>query len=137
MKVYLCGGINGLTDAECSDWREHAKARLHAAGIDTIDPMRRDYRGKEDESVDEIVEGDEADIQESDVILANAARPSWGTAMEIRASAKEYKKFVISVVPAAPISPWLRAHSDVIFARLDDALNHVVAFAERVRLTKC
>jgi hypothetical protein len=43
MKVYLCGPINGCTDSECIDWRAAAKKRLS----DTIDPMRRDYRGRE------------------------------------------------------------------------------------------
>ena len=32
--VYLCGGINGLSDAECSDWREAAKAALDCAYVE-------------------------------------------------------------------------------------------------------
>ena len=80
MKVYLCGGINGLSDAACKDWREHAKSRLP----DTLDPMRRDYRGVEAMHVDDIVQGDLDDIYESAAVLANCVRPSWGTAMEIR-----------------------------------------------------
>lgn len=75
MMVYLCGGINGLSDADCRDWREVAKHRLRA---ETLDPMRRDYRGREDESVDEIVAGDLEDIRASDFVLVNATRPSWG-----------------------------------------------------------
>lgn len=31
--VYLCGPINGCTDAECNDWRSYAKAHLP----DTLD----------------------------------------------------------------------------------------------------
>lgn len=79
--VYLCGGINGLGDAACKDWRQVAHAAL--AGNRILDPMARDYRGREDECVDEIVEGDKSDIVASNIILVNASRPSWGTAMEI------------------------------------------------------
>lgn len=45
MKVYLCGPINGCTDDQCKNWREAAKQVLS----DTVDPMRRDYRGREDD----------------------------------------------------------------------------------------
>jgi hypothetical protein len=79
--VYLCGGINGLSDADCRDWRETAKESITPGRC--IDPMVRDYRGREDECVNEIVEGDLADIRASGVVLVNASRASWGTAMEI------------------------------------------------------
>ena len=39
MIVYLCGGINNLTDSECNDWRTKAKETLKHK---TLDPMRRD-----------------------------------------------------------------------------------------------
>jgi hypothetical protein len=80
MKVYLCGGINGLSDDRCRTWREYAKERLEC---ETIDPMRRDYRGIEDQNVAAIIDGDKADIDASDVLLVNATQPSWGTAMEV------------------------------------------------------
>lgn len=77
LTTYLCGGINGLSDAQCGDWRSVARAALQT---DTLDPMRRDYRGEEDESVAAIVEGDLDDIRPQ-IILINATRPSWGTAI--------------------------------------------------------
>lgn len=79
MITYLCGGINGLSDEDCKNWREDAKAKLVT---EHLDPMRRDYRGKEDESFHEIVLGDLDDIVKSDFVLVNATRPSWGTAPE-------------------------------------------------------
>ena len=54
--LYLCGGINGLSDSDCTDWREFCKKQLeHTHKI--LDPMRRDYRGREDQCVNEIVIG--------------------------------------------------------------------------------
>jgi nucleoside 2-deoxyribosyltransferase len=118
MKVYLCGGINGLSDSNCIDWREYAKARLlHGA----LDPMRRDYRGKEDESVNEIVKGDLDDIERCPILLVNATRPSWGTAMEI-VYAFGLGKRIVSWVGDSRVSPWLRYHSSSIHASLDAAI---------------
>lgn len=120
MIIYLCGGINGLTDDECIGWREHATKFLRANGMLTLDPMRRDYRGKEDAFVDEIVRGDYGDIVASEIILVNAMRPSWGTAMEVHFAFGIGKKVVTIAVP--PISPWLQYHSHEIHLTLDDAL---------------
>lgn len=123
MTVYLCGGINGLNDAQCRDWREVAKELLNT---ETLDPMRRDYRGKEDECVDQIVSGDLWDIQKSDVILVNATRPSWGTAMEIVYAKQGYKP-IVAFAGDSRVSPWLRYHSDVICKTVEEACSVINA----------
>lgn len=118
--VCLCGGINGLSDAEAKDWREQAKAAFKDK-LFVLDPMRRDYRGKEDESVSAIVRGDLADIEKSDVLLVNAARPSWGTAMEVHAAfVCRTAPSIIAVVPEGqPVSPWLRYHCKAVVPTLE------------------
>lgn len=118
MTTYLCGGINGLSDSACRDWREAAKAQLHT---ETLDPMRRDYRGREDESVAEIVDGDIADIRASAFVLVNAILPSWGTAMEVF-FAHSIGKPVIAVVGESRVSPWLRYHCVGIHRSLGEAV---------------
>ncbi len=123
--VYLCGPIFGTTDQEAKAWRESVQVAL-AGRYEFLDPMRRDYRGTESANVAAIVEGDEADLQACDVVLVFANRPSWGTAMEIRAAAKEYGK-PVHVVAQSPVSPWLAYHATV-HATLGDA---VVALARR------
>lgn len=110
MTTYLCGGINGLSDAECRDWREVAKELLKTG---TRDPMRRDYRGKEDESVMEIIHGDLDDIRESTFVLVNATRPSWGTAMEI-VYAHYMCRHIVAFVGDGRVSPWLRFHCHIV-----------------------
>lgn len=122
--VYLCGGINGLSDHECRTWREVARARLDYYGIASLDPMRRDYRGKEDESVNEIVAGDLEDIAASDALLVNAVIPSWGTAMEI-VYARQARKRIVACVGDGRVSPWLRYHCE-IFPTLQEALNALI-----------
>lgn len=119
MKVYLAGGIFGLTDGDAKDWREEAKQTLKH---DTLDPMVRDYRGREAESVNEIVYGDLHDIDNSGAVLANCAKPSWGTAMEIHYATEKKDIPVYAVVPDGPISPWLAFYTQRIFCCLKDAV---------------
>lgn len=118
--VYLCGGINGLSDADCVDWRELAKGLLTAG---TVDPMRRDYRGVEDSNVDQIVELDLADIDVCSHILVNAERPSWGTAMEIVYAYLRGKKIVAFC--SGRVSPWLRYHCAHIFLNVEAGCNWI------------
>jgi hypothetical protein len=123
--VYLCGPINGCTDGEAKDWREYAKAHLRA---ETLDPMRRDYRGRELEPgiALEIVRGDEADLCACDYVLAWHPGPSTGTDMEIRAACREYKKCVCTVVPPeVRPSPWLVVHSDIIVNSIEAAIEWI------------
>jgi nucleoside 2-deoxyribosyltransferase len=122
--TYLCGGINGLSDADCRDWRESAKSLLQT---DTLDPMRRDYRGREDESVNEIVHGDYADIDASDFVLANVIRPSWGTAMEIHYAFTRGIPVIGWSGDAARISPWLRYHCVALHSALGAAIEDINA----------
>jgi nucleoside 2-deoxyribosyltransferase len=120
--IYLCGGINNLSDSECKDWREWTKFQLKDQ-YEFLDPMRRDYRGREAESVKEIVELDKLDIDQSDVLLVNANRPSWGTAMEIMYAFGDPRAIDILIVcDSDKPSPWLIYHSDKIFKTFDEAI---------------
>ena len=114
-KVYLCGPINGCTDAECNDWRELVKMMLTG---ETINPMRRDYRGRElEDGIDrEIVRGDMEDCLDADVLLAFHPKPSSGTDMEIFYVSFVLKKPVVTIIPeGAPLSPWVKRFSTIIF----------------------
>jgi nucleoside 2-deoxyribosyltransferase len=110
--VYLAGPINGCTDAEALDWRDDMTRRLN--GFNVISPMTRDYRGKESESVEEIVEGDKADIDGSDIVIAFCPKPSVGTSMEVFYAFEIGKIVIVYAPPGAPISPWLKYHSHQI-----------------------
>ena len=115
--IYLCGPINGCTDEECKDWREEAKRRLP----NTLDPMRRDYRGREEECTVEIVEGDKDDICQSTALLVNHPKPSVGTAMEILYAWELGKRVYVVAPSSASVSPWLRYHSTVIVHSFEEA----------------
>src|SRR5687767_928937 len=115
--IYLCGPINGCTDSEAKNWREYCKEHL-GNYFNILDPMRRDYRGNEAENIEEIIEGDLRDIDNSDIILANAQKPTWGTAMEIY-DAFSKGKYVVTVCDSPRPSPWLIGHSQETVKCLD------------------
>lgn len=122
-KIYLCGPINGCTDEECRNWREYVKERTkYSPAFEYLDPMRRDYRGKETESVTEIVTLDKIDIANSDALLVNYDKPSVGTAMEVYIAFSTGKLVVVVARKDAVISPWLRYHSHKIAHSFDDAI---------------
>ncbi len=109
---YLAGPINGCDDDEANGWRQGFMAELPEH--EWLDPMVRDYRGREDDCVQEIVEGDMADIDTCDFVVAYCWQPSWGTAMELR-YAFEKGKPIFAVVPKGMrVSPWLRYHAKVL-----------------------
>lgn len=115
-KVYLGGPINGCTDEEASGWRDAVAAELEAAGIEVVDPMVRDYRGREMEPgiAEEIVLTDKDDIDSVDTVLINSPKPSYGTAMEML-YAWQNGKLVITVLPEeGNPSPWVVFHSDIV-----------------------
>jgi nucleoside 2-deoxyribosyltransferase len=126
--VYLAGPINGCSDEEAKGWREAAKAALgHPKSFFCIDPMVRDFRMAEEEHAGDIVESDLADIRAAHVILVNASRPSWGTAMEV-VYARQAGKWIVAFGTTAP-SPWLAYHVDVLAPDLAGAIREITGGA--------
>lgn len=120
--IYLCGGINKLSDADARDWRDAAKSQLGGL-FNLLDPMRRDYRGREAACMHEIISGDLQDIQDSQILLVNGVRPSWGTAMETFYAFRTLNRRVIVVCPDASPSPWLVGHATHLVKSFDQAFD--------------
>jgi nucleoside 2-deoxyribosyltransferase len=95
-----------------------------AALPDTLDPMARDYRGRELEPgvAREIVENDKADIDQCDALLVNYVKPSVGTSMEILYAWERKKQIVLLCTFEEQLSPWLIYHSTQIVHSLRDAV---------------
>lgn len=118
MKFYLGGPINGCTDEEAHGWREEVKTLLAEHGHTWLDPMDRDYRGREMEPgyAQMIVQGDKDDIYACDAVIANSPKPSYGTAMEI-VYAYEMGVTVYVILPddGKEPSPWIKFHCKEIY----------------------
>lgn len=118
--LYLCGPINGRSDGDCKGWREAAKEQWPH---ETLDPMSRDYRGREAECVDEIVEGDKEDILQCSCLLVYFDKPSVGTSQEILFAWERGIPVVVINKSDKPLSPWLVYHSTDITTSLEAALH--------------
>jgi len=116
--IYLAGPINGCTDEECKNWRNYVQEEWGRA---VIDPMVRDYRGKEHQDYREIVELDKRDIRQSDLVLVNYPKPSVGTSMEIFYAWTIGKPVIVVTPHDAKISPWLRYHATTIVHSFEEA----------------
>ena len=118
MKIYLAGPIDHCNDSEAQDWRELCKKKL--VSHECLDPMRRDYRGRE-HLWPEIVEKDLSDVDDADMVLANLWKNGNGTPMEIfYASAVLGKKVAVVVPTLEPfVSPWLKYYATEVYSNLD------------------
>jgi nucleoside 2-deoxyribosyltransferase len=126
-RVYLAGPIFGKNDAECTGWRMAAIAWLNIKGFVPVDPMVRDYRGREDFNAEDIVGWDKDDIESCGTVLANVNEPSWGTAMELM-YAMSFGKRVVAFATHSKcrrISPWVRCHTHAIYESLQRALGGI------------
>jgi hypothetical protein len=132
MIVYLCGAINSCTDGEARDWREAAKKDHPEHSY--IDPMRNDYRGRENEpGIDAlIVEGDKDDILDSEVLLVNYDKPSVGTSMEVLFAAECGRAVIVVVKPGTVVSPWLKYHADDIVPTFAEAFVKIAELDKEV-----
>jgi nucleoside 2-deoxyribosyltransferase len=103
------------------EYRARASAFLEAAGWEPVDPMRRDFRGRTEGHEAEIVEGDLADIDACDVVLASFTAPDEGTAMEAwYAHARGIP--VVAYTGGSWAHPWTVYVSRSTHSSLDDAV---------------
>ena len=75
-RVYLAG------PPFADEYRRRASELLTARGCEPVDPMRRDFRGRTEGNEHELVQGDLADIDACDAVLAAFTEPDEGTSME-------------------------------------------------------
>jgi len=123
-KIALEGGINGLTDDACTNWRDRVMHEL--GGIyDFHNPMDFDCRGREKELEHELVAFDETGIEASDILLVNASTGGWGTAMAVQMGHDQKKNIITIYNQEKPISPWLNNRSTTVVETLDAALEHL------------
>lgn len=115
MRVYLAG------PPFAEEYRRRAGALVRAAGWEPVDPMRRDFRGRTEGNESELVEGDLADIDGCDVVLAAFTAPDEGTAMEVWYAHRSGKR-VVAYTGGEPAHPWTVYAADAVAADLEDAV---------------
>jgi nucleoside 2-deoxyribosyltransferase len=125
--VYLSGPIMDEHKGKARQWRKAAQELLQKH-FNILDPMRRNFKDREVDSANEIVEFDLQDVRDADILLVNYNKPSIGTAMEVFYAAHDLGKFVVSFSPFRfkDCSPWMVRYSTKILPGLEAACNYLV-----------
>ena len=125
-KIYLCGPIMDEHEGQARAWRETAK-KLLGKNFILLDPMRRNFKDREVDSANEIVEFDLQDIRVADIVLVNYNKASIGTAMEVFYASHNLGKFVIAFTPFSfqDSSPWMVRFCTKLLPSLDDAIAYI------------
>jgi len=126
--IYLCGPIMDESSGAAREWRKVAAGKLGKT-FSLLDPMRRNFKDREVDSANEIVEFDLQDIRNADILLVNYSKPSIGTAMEVFYAANNLQKFVVAFAPFdfKNCSPWMVRYCTKILPSLDAAVDYIKA----------
>jgi nucleoside 2-deoxyribosyltransferase len=124
--VYLSGPIMDEHEGVARKWRDIADSLL-SLHFKLLDPMRRNFRDKEVDSANEIVEFDLQDIRDADIVLVNYRKPSIGTSMEVFYASHHLGKFVIAFSPFSfkDCSPWMVRYCTKILPSLEEAVKYL------------
>jgi nucleoside 2-deoxyribosyltransferase len=116
VRVYLAG------PPYAEEYRRRAEALVREAGWEPVDPMRRDFRGRTEGNEREIVEGDLAEIESCQVLLAAFTAPDEGTSMEAW-YAHSLGKRVVVYTGGTPPHPWTVYVADEVHPDLESAVS--------------
>lgn len=122
-RIYLAG------PPYADEYRRRAEVLIRRGGCEPVDPMRRDYRGGTEGHEAEIVEGDLAEIESCDAVLAAFTSPDEGTAMEAW-YAHTLGKRVVAYTGGTPPHPWTVYIADAICDRLEHAVQALCGVGE-------
>jgi nucleoside 2-deoxyribosyltransferase len=108
------------------EWRELALAKLSPNFI-MLDPMRRDFKDREVDSANEIVEFDLQDVRDADIVLVNYNKNSIGTSMEVFYASHDLGKFVVAFSPFEykDCNPWMVKFCTKILPTLEDTIEYI------------
>ncbi len=125
-KIYLCGPIMDEHEGHAREWRKRARELLQDPFV-LLDPMRRNFKDREVDSANEIVEFDLQDIRDADIILVNYNKNSIGTSMEVFYAGHDLGKFVVAFSPFSfqDCSPWMVRFCTKILPSLERAADYI------------
>ena len=103
------------------EYRRRAARLVSEAGWEPVDPMSRDFRGATEGREGEIVEGDLADIDSCDAVLAAFTAADEGTAMEAWYAHSRGVRVVV-YTGGTPAHPWTRYVAESVHSSLEDAV---------------
>ena len=124
--IYLSGPIMDEHEGHAREWRDKATKELEKHFL-LLDPMRRNFKDREVDSANEIVEFDLQDVRDADILLVNYNKPSIGTSMEVFHASFNLGKFIIGFSPFSfkDCSPWMVRFCTKILSSLEEAIAYI------------
>jgi nucleoside 2-deoxyribosyltransferase len=124
--IYLSGPIMDEHEGHAREWRDKATRELEKHFL-LLDPMRRNFKDREVDSANEIVEFDLQDVRDADILLVNYNKPSIGTSMEVFHASFNLGKFIIGFSPFSfkDCSPWMVRFCTKILPSLEEAIAYI------------
>lgn len=128
MRCYVAGSFNTINDIEKV---LKVQEGLRRAGVEVLNQLEPfDYRRlynfiDERELAERIVKHDLSLLEKTDVVIALADRPSFGTGAEVFYSKRVLGKKVIAVVSQPARSPWIVIHADIVVRSVEEAISAV------------
>jgi len=125
-KIYLSGPIMDENPELAKTWRERAAEQFKNDFI-VLDPMRRNFKDREVDSANEIVEFDLQDVRDADILMVNYNKTSIGTSMEVFYAAHDLGKFIVafSPYPFKECSPWMVRYCTKILPSFEEAAEYI------------
>lgn len=92
-----------------------------------LDPMRRNFKDREVDSANEIVEFDLQDVRDADIVLVNYSKASIGTSMEVFYASHDLNKFVVAFSPFSfkDSNPWMVRFCTKILPSMEEACAYI------------
>lgn len=135
MKIYLSGGITGLTKEESETWRYELINKIYDVILDNrkprfFDPTRYyEPDGSYQTSEREVMDYELSVLRSSDLVVVNFNAPySIGTAMEL-AIASEHRIPILGLcTPGIQLHPWLESSCTRICFDMEELVQHILFY---------
>ena len=135
VKIYLSGGMSGISFKEQSKWRSNIMDEIRYNREYTKSPtffnpvMYYNFNEKLHKSEKEIMEFDLYNLRNSDLVIVNFNNPaSIGTAMELMLAKERNIPVIAFGINDQDVHPWLLECCTRICDDIRETVNHVVEF---------
>ena len=135
VKIYLSGGMSGVSFKEQSKWRSNIMDEIRYNRECTKNPtffnpvMYYNFEEKLHKSEKEIMEFDLYNLRNSDLVVVNFNNPaSIGTAMELMLAKERNIPVIAFGINNQDVHPWLLECCTRICDDIRETVNHVVEF---------
>lgn len=133
--VYLAGSMEDVSPEVMNGWRQEATEMLENAGIEVLDPTRREHEDMDKSTfnmMNRIVAQDLQDISYSRVVLVDLRDSTpgrkWGTVMEIALAQRDNRVIIAIVDEGQKKHPFIYTMVTEVHNSVEDAVDATISY---------